>query len=197
MAIARAAMDDGEHVLYAAEGAARFAMARGFTPASEEDMITAVARERFAGIVIRTAPTADRDTPVAGLDQVGRLVPVLAAVAQTPGEHGVFLVTENAQQVLPDEPIDLSQGGLRGLVRVFAMEQPGTATVQIDLDTDSDASDVAAQLLSGAAEDDRPQRARRVREDVPRELALRRRGRAEVGGEPPEARAHHLRRAGL
>ncbi|ORA71036.1 sulfolipid-1 biosynthesis phthioceranic/hydroxyphthioceranic acid synthase [Mycolicibacterium insubricum] len=118
-----------------------------------------LARERFAGIVIRTAPTADRDTPVAGLDQVGRLVPVLAAVAQTPGEHGVFLVTENAQQVLPDEPIDLSQGGLRGLVRVFAMEQPGTATVQIDLDTDSDASDVAAQLLSGAAEDESAWRA--------------------------------------
>ncbi len=50
VAIARAAMDDGEHVLYAAEGAARFAMARGFTPASEEDMITAVARERFAAV---------------------------------------------------------------------------------------------------------------------------------------------------
>lgn len=47
IAIARAAMEDGRHVLYAGEGAARFAEARGFVRAGDE-MITAKARERLA-----------------------------------------------------------------------------------------------------------------------------------------------------
>ena len=47
IAIARAALDDGRHILYAAEGAARFAIEKGFTRASPESMITEAVRERF------------------------------------------------------------------------------------------------------------------------------------------------------
>lgn len=44
IAIARAALEDGRHVLYAAEGARRFALERGFTEVGQEALITAGAR---------------------------------------------------------------------------------------------------------------------------------------------------------
>jgi beta-aspartyl-peptidase (threonine type) len=50
IAIARAALDDGVHVLYAAGGAARFAMAHGFAPSTSEAMTTAKARARWEAV---------------------------------------------------------------------------------------------------------------------------------------------------
>ncbi len=47
IAIARAVLDAGGHVLYAAEGAARFAVACGFARGKDEDMITPAARAFF------------------------------------------------------------------------------------------------------------------------------------------------------
>lgn len=48
ISIARAALEDGQHVLYAGEGAARFAVAQGFTPSTSEAMTTEIARTRWA-----------------------------------------------------------------------------------------------------------------------------------------------------
>jgi L-asparaginase / beta-aspartyl-peptidase len=45
--IARAILDEGEHVLYAGPGAARFAVAHGFTPASDGAMITDNSRAKW------------------------------------------------------------------------------------------------------------------------------------------------------
>jgi len=50
IAIARAAMDDGRHILYASHGAARFAMSKGFTRATIEEMRTEMALERWKAI---------------------------------------------------------------------------------------------------------------------------------------------------
>jgi beta-aspartyl-peptidase (threonine type) len=47
IAIARAILDDGRHVLYASDGAARFALEQGFTAAAPESMITDFAREQW------------------------------------------------------------------------------------------------------------------------------------------------------
>ncbi|WP_437681379.1 isoaspartyl peptidase/L-asparaginase [Sorangium sp. So ce131] len=48
IAIARAALEDGRHVLYAAHGAARFALQKGFSPVDEAALITEAAREALA-----------------------------------------------------------------------------------------------------------------------------------------------------
>jgi beta-aspartyl-peptidase (threonine type) len=48
IAIARAALDDGRHVLYSAEGAAVFARAHGFAPVDPAELITDAAREHLA-----------------------------------------------------------------------------------------------------------------------------------------------------
>ena len=47
IAIARAALEDGRHVLYASEGAARFALEHGFLRVTSESMTTAAARARW------------------------------------------------------------------------------------------------------------------------------------------------------
>lgn len=47
IAIARAVLEDGQHVLYAGEGAARFAVSQGFTPSTTQAMTTEIARARW------------------------------------------------------------------------------------------------------------------------------------------------------
>jgi beta-aspartyl-peptidase (threonine type) len=60
VAIARAALDDGRHALYAGEGAARFAVERGFTRSTSEAMTTEAARARWAAVRARGADEADK-----------------------------------------------------------------------------------------------------------------------------------------
>jgi beta-aspartyl-peptidase (threonine type) len=47
IAVARAVLEEGRHVLYAGEGAARFAREHGFVPVSSESMTTEAARARW------------------------------------------------------------------------------------------------------------------------------------------------------
>jgi len=50
IAIARAVLEDGLHVLYAGEGAAQFALTHGFAPSSSEAMTTEAARARWLAV---------------------------------------------------------------------------------------------------------------------------------------------------
>jgi beta-aspartyl-peptidase (threonine type) len=50
IAVARAVLDDGRHVLYAGEGAARFAVERGFVRSTSEAMTTDSARARWLAV---------------------------------------------------------------------------------------------------------------------------------------------------
>jgi beta-aspartyl-peptidase (threonine type) len=56
IAIARAVLDEGAHVLYAAGGAARFAVEHGFTASSAAAMVTPSARARWEAARDQTAP---------------------------------------------------------------------------------------------------------------------------------------------
>jgi beta-aspartyl-peptidase (threonine type) len=51
IAIARAVLDDAQHVLYAGQGADMFARGHGFSPAHPEDMISAEARDQLARVL--------------------------------------------------------------------------------------------------------------------------------------------------
>jgi beta-aspartyl-peptidase (threonine type) len=53
-------LEDGRHVLYAGDGAERFALARGFTRVLSESMTTAAARERWASIAAGSATVTGR-----------------------------------------------------------------------------------------------------------------------------------------
>jgi beta-aspartyl-peptidase (threonine type) len=69
IAVARAVLNEGGHVLYAGAGAARFARSAGFAPARDEDMITQASRDRLARV--RAALAGSR---AAGGETVGAVV---------------------------------------------------------------------------------------------------------------------------
>jgi L-asparaginase / beta-aspartyl-peptidase len=79
--IARAALEDGRHVLYAGEGAAAFAVERGFERTTSEAMTTAYARARWAALRGELADLANRGGPQTGAPPGGGTV---GAVARDP-----------------------------------------------------------------------------------------------------------------
>jgi len=84
--IARAVLDDGEHVLLAAHGAARFAWAHGFQPAAPDALVTDRARARLHDALTEgTAKTwAGGTVGAVALDAAGDL----AAATSTGGTVG-------------------------------------------------------------------------------------------------------------
>ncbi|KAA8967765.1 sulfolipid-1 biosynthesis phthioceranic/hydroxyphthioceranic acid synthase [Mycobacterium sp.] len=90
-----------------------------------------------------------------GRDHVRQLLRITRELAT--GAHQpprTYVVTRNAQTVLPDDRANLEQGGLRGLMRVIDAEQPDLRLTQIDVDEHPDAERIAQQLLGGSDEDE-------------------------------------------
>ncbi len=59
VSIARAVLEEGRHVLYAAEGASRFALRRGFAPSTSEAMTTEAARTAWSGALAARRKAAE------------------------------------------------------------------------------------------------------------------------------------------
>jgi polyketide synthase 5 len=112
----------------------------------------------FNGVVVLTGPKngdPDEECAVLGGDYVHHLVRIARELPEMPGEPPRFyLVTRNAQTVLPDDVANLEQAGLRGLMRVIGTEHPHLRATQIDLDQDTHAEQVAQQLLAESEEDE-------------------------------------------
>lgn len=83
IAIARAALEDGQHVLYAADGAARFARTHGFVSVPETTLVTEAAVAALASVRAGKAPTgwAGSTIGVVAIDTRG----TLAAATSTGG----------------------------------------------------------------------------------------------------------------
>ena len=109
------------------------------------------------GVVVFCPPSVrnvDEQTLVDGRHQVSRLVAIARQLSEIPGTTRLFVVTRGAQAVEAEDPINLAQAGVRGLVRVIGAEHPQLHPTQIDLDEYSDPTLVAAQLLSGTQDDE-------------------------------------------
>lgn len=110
----------------------------------------------LAGVVVVTAPAGSTHS---GRDYVSQLVGIARELAELPGEPPrLFVVTRNAATVRMGDLANLDQAGLRGLMRVIDSEHPHLQATQIDVDTDTDAgqlaTQVARQLQSGSEEDE-------------------------------------------
>jgi beta-aspartyl-peptidase (threonine type) len=85
IAVARAALDDGRHVLYAGAGANAFALSRGLLPADPASMITARARAELARVLANRSQARGGNTVGAvARDRRGQL----AAATSTGGLTG-------------------------------------------------------------------------------------------------------------
>jgi beta-aspartyl-peptidase (threonine type) len=74
IAVARAVLDEGGHVLYAGEGAARFARSRGFAEARAEDMIIQASRDRLARVRAALPASQEASGMMGGGETVGAVV---------------------------------------------------------------------------------------------------------------------------
>ncbi|GAA1662982.1 polyketide synthase [Mycolicibacterium murale] len=112
--------------------------------------------EHHAGVVLVAGSAGESVAAAAqGADYVRTVVRIARELPEIAGEPArLFVVTRNAQVVSPEDIPNLDQAGLRGLMRVLAMEQPGLRATQIDLDDATEPASVVTQLLSGSEEDE-------------------------------------------
>ena len=112
----------------------------------------------FSGVVVLTGPQngdTDERVPDAGPGACA------SSGAHRPRATGMLRRATPAlcrDQESPDGAVrrlaNLDQAGLRGLMRVIAAEHPHLHATQIDVDEDTDAEQVARQLLGGSDEDE-------------------------------------------
>ena len=109
------------------------------------------------GLVVLTGPKSgspDECAMLAG-EYVRHLVRIVRELPECPVDPPrLYVVTRGAQTVLTGDPENLEQAGLRGLMRVVAVEHPQLRPTQIDLDEDTDVERLARQLLERSDEDE-------------------------------------------
>lgn len=91
VAIARAVLEDGRHVLYAGEGAARFAEGAGFIRLSEGALVTEEARVRLAEALVSAPPAWGGTVGAVAVDGAGRIAAATSTggtTAKRPGRVG-------------------------------------------------------------------------------------------------------------
>ena len=112
----------------------------------------------FTGVVILTGPNsgdAEAQSPLLGCEYVRHLVHITRELLQFPGElPRLYVITRNSLSVVAGDRPNLRQAGLRGLIRVIGSEHPHLHPSQIDVDTGTDAEQLARQLLSGLEDDE-------------------------------------------
>ncbi|WP_019694878.1 zinc-binding dehydrogenase, partial [Mycobacterium avium] len=93
--------------------------------------------------------------PRRGRDYVSHLATVARELSELPGESPrLFVLTRNAAVVVAGDAPNLTQAGLRGLMRVIDAEHPHLSATQIDVDDATDPGHVARQLQSRSGEDE-------------------------------------------
>ncbi|HEY1443174.1 MAG TPA: sulfolipid-1 biosynthesis phthioceranic/hydroxyphthioceranic acid synthase, partial [Mycobacterium sp.] len=114
--------------------------------------------DEVSGVVILTGPkdgNPDEECALRGGDYVRHLVGIAREITKIDEEPPrLNVVTRNAQTVLPGDVTNLEQAGLRGLVRAISTEYPDLRATQIDMDEDTEAEQLARQLLGTSQEDE-------------------------------------------
>ena len=114
--------------------------------------------DEVGAVVILAGPKngePDEECALRGEGYVRHLVRIARAITETDERRPrLYVVTRNAQSVLPGDTTNLEQAGLRGLVRAISTEHPHLRATQIDMDDDTEAEQLARQLLGGSEEDE-------------------------------------------
>jgi acyl transferase domain-containing protein/acyl carrier protein len=114
--------------------------------------------DAISGVIVLTGPkngNPDEECALRGENYVQHLVRIAGTITESSEEPPrLYVVTRNAQAVLPGDVPNLEQAGLRGLVRVISAEYPHLRATQIDMDADTEAEHLARQLLGGSEEDE-------------------------------------------
>ncbi|WP_304441405.1 sulfolipid-1 biosynthesis phthioceranic/hydroxyphthioceranic acid synthase [Mycobacterium sp. 852014-52450_SCH5900713] len=126
--------------------------------ANSESLGAHLGARGVGGVVILTGPkngNPEEECAGRGGDYVRHLVRIARQITEIDREPPrLYVVTRNAQAVVPGDVNNLEQAGLRGLVRAINTEYPHLRASQIDMDEDTDAEQLARQLLGPSDEDE-------------------------------------------
>ncbi|WP_082939600.1 type I polyketide synthase [Mycobacterium sp. 852014-50255_SCH5639931] len=126
--------------------------------ANSELLASHLAGHGVAGVVILTGPrngNPDEECALRGGDYVRHLVRIAREITEIDSEPPrLYVVSRAAQAVLPGVATNLEQAGLRGLVRAISTEYPHLRAAHIDMDENTDAEQLARQLLGPSDEDE-------------------------------------------
>ena len=112
------------------------------------------------GVVVLAGPAdsddvSDQECAARGGDYVAHVVRIVRELAEIDGASPrLYVVTRNAQTVVPEDCANLEQGGLRGLLRVIGTENPHLRTTHVDVDEQTNVEQLTRQLLGGSDEDE-------------------------------------------
>ncbi|MFJ4686717.1 SDR family NAD(P)-dependent oxidoreductase [Streptomyces sp. NPDC088789] len=114
----------------------------------------------LVGVVVMAGDDTGTVPDAAGLhrahDRVRRLALLVKNLARETGSARprLWAVTRGAQEALPGDHVNPAQTGVQGLMRVLSYEHSELCPTVIDLDDDTGAADLAADLLAGSRGDD-------------------------------------------
>lgn len=107
------------------------------------------------GVVLVCGRQSGAEPTEESLRRTRRLLAVLQAVTASASSPRLYVITQGARDVLPDDTVDVGQSSLRGLVRVGALEHPELHPTLVDADSrNADPADVAEELLADAGDDE-------------------------------------------
>ena len=126
--------------------------------ANAEVLASHLSADEVRAVVVLTAPKdgdPDAEFVLRAEDYVRHLVRIARATTEIDHQPPrLYVVTHNAQTVLPGDVTNLDQAGLRGLVRAIGTEYPHLRATQIDMDEQTEAEQLARELLSTSEEDE-------------------------------------------
>jgi phthioceranic/hydroxyphthioceranic acid synthase len=106
-------------------------------------------------VVLAGSGDNDQESAARGGDYVAHVVRIARELTEIDGSSPrLYVVTRNAQTVVPEDRPNLEQGGLRGLLRVIGTENPHLRTTHVDVDEQTNVEQLARQLLGGSDEDE-------------------------------------------
>jgi len=131
-------------------GCANHDVAAAFDHQTNAALLGSHISDEVSAVVILTGPrngNPDEECARRGQDYVRHLLRIareIVAIDEMPPR--VYVVTRNAQTVLPSDVPNLEQAGLRGLVRAISTEVSASARHQVDVDEVTGAEQLARQL---------------------------------------------------
>jgi phthioceranic/hydroxyphthioceranic acid synthase len=106
-------------------------------------------------VVLAGSGDSNQESAARGGDYVAHVVRIARELTEIDGASPrLYVVTRNAQSVVPEDRPNLEQGGLRGLLRVIGTENPHLRTTHVDVDEQTNVEQLARQLLGGVDEDE-------------------------------------------
>ncbi|PJE06461.1 sulfolipid-1 biosynthesis phthioceranic/hydroxyphthioceranic acid synthase [Mycobacterium sp.] len=121
-------------------------------PHEDAALRTTLASGGFSSVLV-VGGTAGPDPQDIGF--VRELVRIARELLDVPGEAPrLYVLTNNAQVALPDDPVNLAHAGIRGLLRAIGAEHPYLRPTHIDVDALTGPDKVARQLLAATSEDE-------------------------------------------